>query len=336
MNEDVPKEKLRSVYADIVRGYSVTSHIKYDDIYIKHLNMWDTEELDTEREKYINQAEGEGLPDVEEKLKMLEVDDLWGPEKQSKIEEKENFIIRMEQTKKKLILKSEITRMKKDIDREKTKVEALRMEKNQLVGLTSELFADKKVNEYYVYLALCKDKDLKEPLLSASEFDELSDYELGSLVICYNDVAERFKERNMKRVAISGFYLNNFYLCKDNPFVYYGKPLTELTYHQADLFSYGRYFKSLLQEIKNDPPSDVMEDPDKLLEYYDLQKRSEEMDQGKERTGQASTIVGATKEDLEAMGMGTSEDVGAVDLNEELAKRGGTMTMEDMIKLHGV
>lgn len=336
MHKDVPKEKLRSVYADIIRGYSLTSHVNYGDVYVKHLTFWDTEELDTEREKYINQAERKGLPSLKEKLEILKTDDLWSDKKQAEIDQQEEFILRMDQTKKKLLLKSEIERMSGDIEKERTKLEALKIEKSQLVGLTSELFADKKVNEYYIYLALHKDKSLSEPLLSADQFDELSDVELSSLVNCYNNVAEKFKERNMKRVAISGFYLNNYYLCKDNPFIYYGKPLAELTYHQTDLFSYGRYFKHLLQEMKNDPPSDVMEDPDKLLEWYNIQKNREEMDGGKERTGEASTIVGATKEDLEALGMSSKPEEGIVDLNEELKKKGGNMSMEDMIKLHGV
>lgn len=336
MNNDVPKEKLRSVYADVVRGYSVTHHIKYGAIYVKHLSMWDTEELDIEREKYLNQAEHQGLPDLKEKIKMLEVDGLWGEKKEADMAEQESFLIRMEQTRKKLLLKSERARMTQDIEKEKTKLEALKMEKSQLVGLTSELFADKKVNEYYIYLALHKDKELKEPLLSLEQFDELSDNELSNLVVCYNGIAEMFKERNMKRVAISGFFLNNYYLCKDNPFIYYGKPLVDLTYHQSDLFSYGRYFKHLLQEMKNDPPPDIMEDPDKLLEHYELQKQREQLDEGRDRTGEASTIVGATKEDLEALGMNATDTPGTVNLNEELKKTGGNMSMEDMIKLHGV
>ena len=336
MNTDVPKEKLRSVYADIIRGYSYIEHEHHGDIFVKHLTIWDTEELDQEREKYINEAERKGLPDLKEKLELLEKEDLWSKEKQSKIDESEAFISRMTETKRKLLLKSEMKRMEEEIQKEKTKLEALKMEKSQLVGLTSELFADKKVNEYYIYLALYKDKDLQKPLLSYEQFDELSDSALSNLVVCYNGVSNRFKERNMKRVAISGFYLNNYYLCKDNPFIYYGKPITELTYHQSDLFSYGRYFKHVLQDIKVDPPADVMQDPDKLLEFYDIQKNREKLDQGKERTGEASTIVGATKEDLEALGMAAKPEEGVVDLSSELKKHGGNMSMEDMIKLHGV
>ena len=142
----------------------------------------------------------------------------------------------------------------------------------------------------------------------------------------------------MKRVALSGFFLNNFYLCKDNPFIFYGKPVVELTYHQGDLFSYGRYFKHVLSEMKHQPPPDVMEDPDKLIEQYDVQQNQEKMNEGKDTSGTASTYIGATKEDMDSLGI-TEEvknDPNVVDLNEELAKADGDLSMEDLIKLHGV
>ena len=77
---------------------------------------------------------------------------------------------------------------------------------------------------------------------------------------------DRFADINLKRVAVSGFYLNNFYLCKDNPFIFYGKPVVGLTYPQTELFSFGRYFKGILTEIKPPPTEEQLDDPDKLIE----------------------------------------------------------------------
>jgi hypothetical protein len=80
-----------------------------------------------------------------------------------------------------------------------------------------------------------------------------------------------------------------------------------------------------------------MQDPDRLLELYEIEKKQEENNDGKDATGVASTVVGATKEDMEALGMTKDPlDSSTVDLNEEIRKKGGTLSMEDMIKLHGV
>ena len=55
-------------------------------------------------------------------------------------------------------------------------------------------------------------------------------------------------------------------------------------------------------------------------------------------TGAATTVVGATQEDLERMGISktTQEGENVVNLNEVAAKKGGNLNMEDLIKLHGV
>ena len=61
-----------------------------------------------------------------------------------------------------------------------------------------------------------------DKFFSPEEFDELSEIDLGKVILVYNTVANRFSEYNMKRVALSSFFLNNYYLCKDNPFIFFG------------------------------------------------------------------------------------------------------------------
>ena len=54
------------------------------------------------------------------------------------------------------------------------------------------------------------------------------------------------------------------------------------------------------------------------------------------QSGTASTVVGATKEDLEALGVSTKDNSqDTIDLNEAVAEKGGSMSMDDIIKLHG-
>jgi len=336
MDEKVPKEKLRQVYADVLRGRSNHLDEKYGKVFIKHLTVWDTELLDEKREGYFLQAEQSGLPSNKEKLEMILKEGVWTEKEERKQKEYTAFISRMAETKRKMILKSEKDALSAEIEEAEKKLNSLILEKTELIGLTSEIYADKKINDYYIFLTLYKNEECTDLLFSEEEFDELSDKELSNLVIVYNAASSRFAESNMKRVALSSFFLNNYHLCKDNPFIFFGKPLVELTYHQADLFAYGRYYKHILSEMKNPPPSDIMQDPDRLLELYEIEKSQEERNEGKETTGTASTVVGATKEDLEVLGMTKDSDPMAVDLNDEIRKKGGNLSMEDLIKLHGV
>ena len=336
MSELLPKEELRLVYGEIVRGSSYFYSEKYGEVIIKHLTQHDTEMLDVKKLKYKRLAEKKGLPTEKERVQDLIKDKLWTEQNERDIESARDFISKMEDSKKKMALKSERKKVQESIDAEINKLEKLLMEKNDLVGLTSESYSDKKVNDYYIYLSLFKDMKFKEPLFSEAEFDEVSEKDLEVIIMHFNKISRRFEQRNIKRIALSHFFLNNFYLCKDNPFIYYGKPVVDLSYHQADLFSFGRYYKQIMQDMKNPVTNEMMDDPDKLTDQYEIEQNKDSVLKEDGKSGEASTIVGATKEDLEALGVSATQDIGeTVDLNDELAKKGGTMSMEDIMKLHG-
>ena len=263
-----------------------------------------------------------GLPTEKERVEDLIKDKLWTQQNERDIESARDFVSKMEDTKKKMALKSERKKVQESIDAEINKLEKLLMEKNDLVGLTSESYSDKKVNDYYIYLSLFKDTKFQEPLFSEAEFDEVSEKDLEVIIMHFNKISRRFEQRNIKRIALSHFFLNNFYLCKDNPFIYYGKPVVDLSYHQADLFSFGRYYKQIMQDMKNPVTNEMMDDPDKLTDQYEIEQNKDSVLKEDGKSGEASTIVGATKEDLEALGVSATQDIGeTVDLNDELAKK---------------
>ena len=292
--------------------------------------------LDVKKLKYKRLAEKRGLPTEKERVEDLIKDKLWTRKNERDIESAREFVSKMEDTKKKMALKSERKKVQESIDAEINKLEKLLMEKNDLVGLTSESYSDKKVNDYYIYLSLFKDAKFKEPLFSEAEFDEVSEKDLEVIIMHFNKISRRFEQRNIKRIALSHFFLNNFYLCKDNPFIYYGKPVIDLSYHQADLFSFGRYYKQIMQDMKNPVTNEMMDDPDKLTDQFEIEQNKDSVLKADSKSGEASTIVGATKDDLEALGISATQDIGeTVDLNDELMKKGGEMSMEDIMKLHG-
>jgi hypothetical protein len=292
--------------------------------------------VDEEREKNSDKAVSKGLPTDKEKLEELKKEGLWTEEKEKRFEEITNFVSRLRETKSKIALKSEAKRIQDEIDTAEKEYDELNREKTGLIGMTSEMFADKKANDYYIFLALYKDKEFKEHFFSEAEYDELSDKQLTAVILAFNRMSKRFNQINLKRIALSGFFLNNFYLCKENPFIFFGKPIVDLTFHQTDLFAYGRYFKHILSEMKSSPPQDVMEDPDKLLDQYNLEQNKDKVLNPTGKDGAATTIVGATKEDLEALGLRPqSEDGEVIDLHKAAKEKGGELSMEDLMKLHG-
>ena len=79
------KHLLRRVYMDILRGFSKVHDTSYGDFYIKHLDNFDSEEIDEKGEEYKNHAIKQGLPSTKEKLEQLKQDESWTDEEERKI-----------------------------------------------------------------------------------------------------------------------------------------------------------------------------------------------------------------------------------------------------------
>jgi hypothetical protein len=188
-----------------------------------------------------------------------------------------------------------------------------------------------------MFNSLFRDKDLKDRYFSEQEFDELENKEISEVLEIYNNINKNFIENNLKKIALSAYYLSLFNLCDENAYNLYGKPIMYLTFYQMEVFGYARYFKNALSEAKHKPSDEYYEDPDKLIEWLESSKNVEEVlsknenNQKKTEGAIATSIVGAKKEDLAKIG----KDENGISLHKEAQKKGGTLSMEDLMKMHG-
>ena len=333
-DESLTPNKSRMIFADILRGYSVCE-FENKSFYIKHLTHYDSTDLDYEKEKHMRLAKKAGLHNEKEQMEDLEKSKLWLPNDDQKIKDNQSFLINLKVTKSKLFLKDERERLQEQIKGIEKETLDLEIKKRTLLGVTCESFADKKINELYIYNSAFKANNLNEHFFSKEDFDELESTELSRFITIYNDKLSDFQSLNLKRVALSGIFLNTFYLCKDNPFIFYGKPLVNLTYYQIELFTQGRYFKSILSDSTGKPPEDMMNDPDKIIEWYESSKNAQTtMDKVNKGKSGGSSIVGASAKDMKRLGA-IGDDERVIDLHAEARKKGGSLSMEDMMKLHG-
>ena len=131
------------------------------------------------------------------------------------------------------------------------------------------------------------------------------------------------------------FFINSFLISNDDPMIFFGKPIVELTNYQIDIFSTGKFYKSIMSSRGN-PPEEYYENPEKLVEWYESSKSVEaikKQTEGKE----ASTVVGADKEEMAEM---IKDNPFAIDLNKEVRKKmkekgTETLEMQDIMKIHG-
>lgn len=336
MKAKTPPEKLKIIFSDVIRGLSVIEAPVFGEMYVKHFNNFDSSNVDDFYCKYKEKATKEGLLNEKDKLEILAKENLWSVKKDSEIEDLKKYVKNLSITKSKLFLKSEIDRMVPQIKESQEKLDALQLERSEVVGVTVETYSTKKANEHYISLSLFKDRALSEKYFNDEEFEELSGQDLSTIIEAYNKYMVFFSAEFLKKVAVSNFFLNFYYLCEDNPYTFYGKPVVQLTYYQIELFGYGRYFRQILSDPKSRPPEEMMDSPDEIIEWYETTKNAKKVvDRSKlEGTG-GSSIVGATKDDLKRLGI-VDQHSDSISLAKEAAKKGGSLSMKDIMKLHGI
>ena len=176
-----------------------------------------------------------------------------------------------------------------------------------------------------------KDPELKDPLYSQEEYEHVTTRDVSKLVNTYNKFHERFNDKNIRHLAIQDFY-KIYYSFSENSMDFFGRPILELTNFQLNLIMYTRIFKNIFEQ-NSDIPEKTQKDPDALLDYANsADKREEAKNKIEQATSGGSSIVGATTEDLEDLGL--SNNAGK-SLHEAAKEKGGSLSMKDLIDLNG-
>lgn len=326
-------EWLRAVYLDVLNGYTFFSHEKFGEAYIKHLSTGDSINLDAVRREHEKVVRDLGLPSEEEQEELLDKEGIWTKKDQLEIAELTNYIKNLKETRSKIFLHSQKQEMSIEIEKKTFELQKLAAQRDEYMHHTSDKYVNKKVNEYYSSHILYKDKECTELKWSDEEWNDLDDMDTLEIIKSYNKSTSGFSTDGLKKVALAPFFTNIFYMCDNNPYYFYGKPVVSLTYFQVELMSFGMYYKHMMTDGKAPPPADIMENPDKLQEWYEGKKASEEILE-KMEDKDAVSLVGATKDDLKRLGLDPDKDPTLISLSKEAAKRGGTLDMEDFIEIH--
>jgi hypothetical protein len=323
--------KRRKIFRDVVRGFS-TATLEQDFVYIKHLTPHDQVELEEIEEKYFEIALRKGVPTEEDMLEYLRQEGQWSNADDKFIVDKQLFIENLKNAKNKMVLKREIDKQSNLIQKETHLLEQKQIEKISLIGNTCEKYAKDRLNDFYMIKSFYVDRELSEPLFSQDKFDELDNHDIKKVVYKYNEIFESFSEESIQYTILEDFY-NPYLSFAEDSMQFYGKPFCELTYNQIRLIVYTRVFKNIFDSNENIPEG-IRKDPAKLLDFGSSSREERDKAKDKLSQGDGGTIVGAKAEDYEYLGVEKPRN--AVNLHEEAKKKGGTLNMEDLMKLHGV
>tara|TARA_B110000495_G_scaffold155765_1_gene139152 strand:+ start:6306 stop:7289 length:984 start_codon:yes stop_codon:yes gene_type:complete len=320
----------RKAFRDIVKGFS-PAELGCKTAYIKHLSPHDQVELEDIEGRYYRIAQTRGLPTEEEMLAFLKQEGDWTDVDEKEISQGEGFIESLQKSKANLVLKSAQEQQGEVIKKETIKLNKKLNQKKDLLGNTCEEYGKSRAHDFYILKSFYSDKKLKKPLYSEDEYNELTQPEVSGLVGTYNKIFASFTEESVQSLILEDFY-QPYLNFGDDSMQFYGKAFCELTYNQIRMIVYTRIFKNIFENNANIPEG-IRKDPAALLDYGSISDSEKEKVQSKFDESAGSTIVGASQEDYEYLGV---KQTGGVSLHEEAKKKGGSLSMQDMMKLSGV
>ncbi len=294
-------------------------------LFIRHFSLRDQNLISSFYQKYEKIAISKGIETSEQIYKRLKEEGDWTEEDDLKISEMQTYVDNLKKTKSKIFLPSQKESHQKLIDQEESKLNFLLARKSELVSISTEDFANKRSNEEFLRSLIYKDEKLEHLAFSDEEFGELSSTDISEISKKYYDISKKLSDVNIQKIVLQDFF--NMYLSAcENPYFFYGKFISELSVFQVKLCLFGRIFYNIFQ-YHDDIPEDIKKEPQAIFDFVDSKKNRESL-VDKYKDG-ATAVFGATEKDLDILDPSARK----ISLSEEIKKNGGSLNMDQMIKL---
>jgi len=323
------------IFSDIISDIfneKTEADCSFGTIHLKHFKQLEVQKIFSRKERYVKEAVKKGVPLEKDLLADLIADGIWDNANEIEIKETEEEIKTKQQGLKNFKLPSQRKKQIAEINELKSKLGFLMKEKFSIMGITAEIYSERKVQKDFFGQIAFLDEDYKirvDEELEANNFEQQAELQ---------NIQETFFKNfddSMISKAVLSSYFAPYLPYSESVLDFFGKPLKDLTTFQMKMLSYSRSFLNIFKNAQKDIPDNVAKDPELLISFYEAEKeRSKNPDRAKNRDGAgATTYFGAEKEDLEQV---KNENERVVTLDQELKKKGGTMNMEEMMKLHGL
>ena len=321
----------RVVLKEIIDGFS-SYFVGENKVYIKHQSLSDVVDFEMVYDLHFEKAQKKGLPTKEEIFETLAKDGIWTDADDAKIEKHRFYVESLIKNKKNLYLKSATDKINAQIKEAEEDLNTMLMEKESLSSNCCDIYATNRANDFYMFSSFFKDPKLTDPLYTQEEFEYIESSKVTEIIRIYNKFHERFSEKNIQHLVLQGFY-KIYYSFTESCVDFFGIPVVKLNNFQLNLLIYTRIFKNIFDQ-HDDIPERIMNDPSALLDYASSAEARDEVKQKmSSEDGVASSVVGATKEDLEELGLSQE---GGQTLSSAAQSKGGSLSMKDLMDLSGV
>ena len=204
------------------------------------------------------------------------------------------------------------------------------------MGVNAEDYSDKRANDFYVIKSFYEDSGMEKPVFpNQQDFDDLYADEMSLFVNAYNTTFLAFDELKIQEMILQDFYYIYFPF-SDDTVGFFGKPVCQLTYNQLKLIVYTKIFKNIFENNKHIPQK-IRKDPQALLDFGSISDEAKSKMQEKfDESQDGSTLFNATDEDFEYAGLEKPSDKPGISLQKAAEKKGGSLSMEDLMELSGI
>lgn len=319
-------DSLISIFYQIINSYTYYYSEELGDLYIKHPSKFELLDFDKEYQRTYKSALSKGIPTKQKReLEILEQGH-WTSKEEEDIKNNILFIDGMREQISQSFLLSKRKLLRREVKDAESKLQKLYTKKDFLIGRTAEKLASQQSTYYQVVNLIYKDKLFKEKLIN----EDIDNEQYNKLAEIYFRELNKLSIENIKKIALSSFFTSMYYMCDDNAYYFYGKPVVDLTDYQINLLMYGKYFKNLMSQYGEKLPDFMGENPDDIIEWFEITKNVEKSGILEEKEGDTSamSVTGATKEDLKIMGINPSQ---IVNIGDKLKKSGKSiLTKEDL------
>ena len=326
------------IYSEICRGFSIDV-IENSTVYFKHPSISEHFSVYGSYDSFIKDGRKKGVQLEEEKIEDAIKGGWWSSEKESKVNFLRKTVQNLFKTRDKLLLQSQKSEIDNQIKYHESILITYTKERREIVGYTLEDYANSKLTEELLIFFTYQNKDFTERAFATrNEYYDLTDSHVEKIKNSFDQYARVFNNDNIRKIAACGFFQNLVYLNED-AYSFWGKPTTQCTKYQIDLLLYGKMYKNMIRSYaENGKPisDDILNDPDMFVEWTNNQSggsgsnsRSRKQKSGKNAV---SSYVGATKEDLQNLGVTTSKIRGK-SLLDLAAEKGGVLDKNDYLSL---
>jgi hypothetical protein len=326
------------IYSEICKGFSKE---KIDNffIYFKHPTLAEHFSNYSYYEIFIEEGRKKGLQLEKEKIDEAIKGGWWSSEKESKINLLRKTIQNLIRTRDKLLYPSQRVEIDKQIRQNESILISYNKERKEIVGYTLEEFANNRLVEELLIFFTYKNDQFRERFFSSrDEYYNLSDDHAEKIKNAFDTYSQIFNNENLKKIAASGFFQNLVYLNED-AYTFWGSPTINCTKYQIDLLLYGKMYKNMVKNYaeNNKPiPDEVLNDPEKFVEWVENQSKDPTLKSKskkiKDSKNLVSSAVGASKEDLNKLGIKVEKLHGNKSLLELAEEKGGTLEKSEYFK----